>query len=166
MRIYMLALAIALLSLAGCAKPQYLIKGLTLPAGSTVINEMESTQMNMQVPLMGELDKAKTVNFDCSGGWDSVVSHVDSAMRKQGYAESLSELGSMIPGGSSLQNELMSGMRMWMKEDNEFQVMLMNNTAMMNAAAKGGGGGDPSALGMGEFTLTVIKYKNVEQGTP
>jgi hypothetical protein len=163
MRILLPALVVVLLSIASCAQPKYLVKGLTLPAGATVTNEMESKQISMQIPMMGEVDKAITINFDCSSDWDAIVSHINQSMSKEGYEESFSQLNNMFPGGQSnpMQDQVMSSMRMWSKAGGKHQVMLMNNKAMLGAAGSGKGFNSESlgATGMGDYTLTVIRYK-------
>jgi hypothetical protein len=71
---------LALCALNSCAKPKYIIPGLTLPPGATVIKSNDSL-------IKGNTIRHVYIWFNCPGGWDVVTQHVDKCMRRAGYRD-------------------------------------------------------------------------------
>jgi hypothetical protein len=69
---------LALCALNACAKPKYIIPGLTLPPSATVVKFTN-------VPHKGSSGREVFIEFNCQGGWDVVLRHVDQCMLKAGY---------------------------------------------------------------------------------
>jgi len=151
--------------LGGCMKPKYLMPGLSLPPGSTVVSETNSTtssggqampQLPMSIPGMPGLGDAETINvfFNNSGGWASVSGHFDSLLGGKGYTDSMQALMGATGGPPGLPST--QGMRMYSKSGSKYTVMLMDFGGMMGAAGATGG---TSVPGMGDFSLTVVYTK-------
>lgn len=156
---------ITMLLLSGCAKPQYWIKGLTLPPGSTELNKTESTTTgNMpRVPFMGKITKMLMVSFKNPGGWEAVTKHIDACMAQAGYTESMNSMMQGMPAmpGEPGENPL-DQMRMYEKSGSHYVVMLSNMGGMMDMAQTQAPGGydmkkSMDAMGMGEFMLYVAQ---------
>ena len=170
MRIASLLTVLIVLCLAGCAQPKYLVKGLTLPSGSTIVDEMESTELPSEQRLSeGEIDKVVTVNFDCPGNCDSVVSHIDQVMTKRGYHEWFEQVHNLHPDqNESLVDTPMSSLWCWLKEYAKYEVQLMDNNSIKQAC-KTLADEHPSlsehttkrieTLSESQYTLIVIRYK-------
>jgi hypothetical protein len=78
-----------LVVLGGCAKPEYWVKGLTLPPGSTVVEKSE-TDKSSDAAGNG---KSLQVVFECPGGFDKVNAHIGQALKAQGYTEVADDMG-------------------------------------------------------------------------
>ena len=138
-----------------------MIPGLTLPAGSTIVNKMDGKMGSGSAPagmphipgMPGMPDSEYvSVTFDHSGGWSAVSSHFDSQLGRLGYTDSMQALanlgGGAMPGSNS--------MRMYTKNGTKYTVMLMDMGGIMGAA----GAGAPAAIpGMGAFQLMVSRSK-------
>ena len=155
-----LPILLSVLALHSCATPEYWVKGLTLPPGSTVVSKTERTSEGnlspMQTPLIGKMREALNVDFICPGGWDTVVAHIDSCMDRTGYTEKFLsnwEMAGQAPGGPV--EEFMNRMRMYSKPGSQYTVTLTGMGDMMDAVG-GAGVGIP---GMGDFQLMVMKVK-------
>jgi hypothetical protein len=163
---FKLASAVLLASLlGGCMKPKYLMPGLSLPPGSTVVSETNSTTnsggggappLPMSIPGMPNMGNAETISvfFNNSGGWSSVSGHFDSLLGGKGYTDSMQALMGATGGPPGLPST--QGMRMYSKSGSKYTVMLMDFGGMMGAAGATGG---TSVPGMGDFSLTVVYTK-------
>jgi hypothetical protein len=65
----------AVLSLTACAKPQYIVPGLTLPPGATVVTQKFRAPAN----------RGFVLTFDCPGGWDVVDLHISGCLKRAGF---------------------------------------------------------------------------------
>lgn len=156
---------ICMLLCSSCFGPKYLMPGLTLPPGSTVSTTTNSntTAGGMPgvppMPGLGSIDKSITVTFDNSGGWAAVSGHFDAFMQSRGYTESMQMASQMgggsIPGQTAQMQQMMQGMRSYIKMGDKYAVSLMDNNAILGAA---GGAGGMNPMG-GGFTLYVMKFK-------
>jgi hypothetical protein len=173
-RLTLPALLVLLLSaaLSSCFGSPLLMPGLSLPPGSNVINQTNSTTTQganpfgglpvpggAQIPGMGDVDKTVMVTFDNPGGWGAVTSHLDAFMTGKGYSDPMAAMSGMsqgMPGGAAANAQMqsaMAGMRSYFKMGEKYTVMVMDNSVMMGAA---GAGINPMG---GQFSLMVMKYK-------
>ncbi len=159
----MTIMLILTISLTSCGGPKYLVKGLTLPPGSTEVSFDKDTNalknMPFPIPVSGKVVHNVTVHFDCNNGWDSVAAHIDSRMQDAGYQDAFSSIGEFTgmegaAGGLSDMNKMM---RNYTKFGGKFMVMLMNNNWMSDSTGMPG-----LKLGGGDYTLTVLEFEGDE----
>jgi hypothetical protein len=158
----LLSLVAVLISLSSCGKPEYWVKGLTLPPGSTVSSKSETTKMEgmpSTFPMMGELDKMLLVQFECKGGWPAVSSHIDACMKKEGYVDTMSGLAAMSASMPGAAKGALDSMKMYTKNGEKYAVMVNNMGGMMAAYAKDSKVKIPEVPGMAGFTMSVMKFK-------
>ncbi|MEZ5339287.1 MAG: hypothetical protein R3F46_13640 [bacterium] len=114
----------SLLLLAGCGRGQYGLRGLSLPAGSSVVDE---TRELTEIPgVQGSPDSrisTLTVRFNNPDGWESVVAHFDSQLAGLGYRETQY---SAYKGSFTSEDEkrLMSAGRLYEKEGSGLVVSI------------------------------------------
>src|SRR3954468_9673186 len=102
--IQLLAISLLVLACCGCARPEYWIKGLTLPPGAVEKSRSvtETTSSNGK-PKFGEpADGTLMVYFDSSENWEQVAQYIGDGLKKEGYAEQpnmLAGLGDKLPTG-------------------------------------------------------------------
>ncbi len=70
-------------TLSACAKPQYIIPGLTLPPGAVIMKHRDIAPNR----LIGNKIRVVDLWFNCPAGWEAVETHVDRCMRKAGYRD-------------------------------------------------------------------------------
>jgi len=152
--------AISAILLTGCGGgDKYIIKGLTLPAGSTVKSEDDSTAAaNMGMAGLGghgPVEQAVAVMFDSNLDWNAVCSHIGGCVAKAGLKDSSTLLNEM--GGMDLPPEalkMMAGtIKLWANPDEGYVVELVNTAGLRGLA----GGAMPPSLGDADYTLVVIK---------
>lgn len=157
--------------LLGCAKPPYLLRGLTLPPGSSVASETSGTwnggtnpafPMPMNLPGLPSMNNVKyvQVSFDNSGGWNTVSSHFDSTLGAKGYVDTFATLGQLA--GSTQSDPLMGSMRMYSKPESKFMVMLGDMGGMMARAGQSlpsGPAGGTQVPGFGTYNLMVMQSR-------
>jgi len=159
--LFRLVALLLVLMCSACAKPPYWVSGLSLPPGSTVVSETETTDNSdtpMMMPMLGEVERTLMVSFNCSGSWESVVAHIDACMSKAGYIDtmgSISGMASAMPEGEAAAG-ILDSMRMYTKKDTDYSVNLHNMQAMMDGV---NGSAALDMLGMGQYQLMVMKYK-------
>lgn len=88
---------------AGCARPQYWVKGLTLPPGSVEKSRRETeTTDSGSKPKFGEQpDGTLMVYFDSTSSWDEITAHIGGELKEQGFTEAanpMADMGSSIAG--------------------------------------------------------------------
>jgi hypothetical protein len=83
-------------ALGACAKPRYIIAGLTLPPGAKVVKSDDQTYHGCH---------QLWVSFNCPGGWDMVMRHIDKCMQRAGYTETSSDMAQQAGGASSPEQE-------------------------------------------------------------
>jgi hypothetical protein len=69
---------LALSALSACGKPKYVIPGLSLPPGSTVIKQHYRGRLK---------DGGINLTFNCPGGWDYVYQYIDKCLLEAGFSE-------------------------------------------------------------------------------
>lgn len=124
---------LALLFCLSCNQPPaaYGIKGLSLPAGSTVIKRDE------RKTSLGKVDFVN-VSFDSPGDWRAVQAHFDQQLTPLGFTADAS--------GAA------TGMRMYMNLKQGTAVHLMDNSPVMTRAELDGYRG----ANMGRYDLVVM----------
>jgi hypothetical protein len=172
MRRSCLAMLLAVLAfctcISSCAKPKYLIAGLTLPPGSSEVNTTTGNTSSSSgqplsfptnIPGMPNMQNSEyiMVTFNNSGGWSSVSSHFDSTLGKMGYSDSLKALmgANSVPGMPDF-----SSMRSYQKSGSKYMVMVMDMAGMMSAASAAAGTSMPpvgGVPGLGDYSLYVMK---------
>jgi hypothetical protein len=171
-RILPLCFVIAvLLLLCGCPAAPLMMPGLTLPPGSVEVSrsEQKNPAAGMPpgmpaLPLGGTPDKTLVVGFSNTLGWAAVDAHYAALLKGKGFDDSMggmAGMAGMLPPG---QPNPFEHMRMYMKDGAKYAVMVTNMSAMMNQAMAGQAGSVPGGTqamvdGMGEFTVTILKYK-------
>lgn len=162
-------LGLMLLCYTACSKGaavsgEFWVKGLTLPPGSVVIQRYEMDDLGEQegmtyVPTKGKPDKMLAISFDNPGNWDKVESHIDSCMRELGYKELMDDIKEMsknMPGGSGLiDEELTSGMCMYLKPGTKFSVSLIDNSDFAGVRAPE----ELKQMGMAKYELHIMTFK-------
>jgi len=154
------------LALTGCAsKPgdEYWIRGLTLPRGSTIIHREERALTKDEETMFhdlakqlgpgfsGPVDSVLAVGFNCPAGWDSVVTHIDGCLKRQGYTEK-----GMNPGLQRVASsdpriaKALNSQHIYAKSGEKFLVLVQDTT---------GGTDVPAPPGVGAFSLSVFRYK-------
>jgi hypothetical protein len=154
----LLALAAAISLLASCSKPAYWVEGLSLPPGSTVVDELETGTPRevpgIALPMMGEFSQSLTVAFNNYGGWNAVSLHIDRCLQDQGYSEGLGSLDDMIasmPGTGGSVARMSKYLRMYSKRGAKYMVVLYSVEDMAEETG--------STAGAGEFVLQVMKFR-------
>lgn len=157
--ICVVAIALATIS-ASCSQQRYLVKGLSLPPGSTEVSYDKDTNalknMPFSIPNAGKVIHNVTVNFDCKSGWDSVAAHIDSRMQNAGYQDTFSAFGDLtgMEGVSEGVLDMNKMGRSYTKMGGRFMVILMNNNWMADSTGLTG-----MKLGGADYTLTVMEFE-------
>ena len=164
------AVALAML-VAGCAaQPQYLVKGLTLPPGSTEKSRKESkvTTSDRKLKFGEQPDGTLLVYFDSTSSWDEVTAHFDKSLQQAGFTPMSNPLASMggslagkLPGGGTLKDMakgFMDYTRTYTKEG--YSVTLTNTKSVMESKvlSKFRKNTDPAP---GDYMLLVTKQQGV-----
>jgi hypothetical protein len=181
-------LVIVVLSIAGCARPQYWVKGLTLPPGSVEKSRSETKMESSESkPKLGEQpDGTLLVYFDNTSSWDEITAHVGGELKKEGFVEAanqVADIGSSLAGkvgGSGLAGKLGIGdklkdaakgfldtTRIYRKD--EYTVTLSNMKSIMESKvysqlkkSRKDAGGEPK----GQYMLSVTKRKGADADGP
>ncbi len=138
-RLLLLAL-VSLVLFTSCAKPKYLIKGLTLPPGSTVVGDKESLssrEMGSLSPMGDHPGMKIVIAFNCSGDWNSVKAHFDDCLGKSGYNADDMSGSSDMPAVAGVSLDEM--MRIYGSDGDKYGVMLNNLTWMKSIVPSGAG---------------------------
>jgi hypothetical protein len=155
------AVVAVLFACCGCGPAPFWVQGLSLPSGSTVVSQTESTTvqgMGAMLPFKGKVEKVLNVNFDNPGGWSAVSAHIDSIMTRQGYTDQMASMAGMAGGMPPGASAMFSSMRMYSKDGAKYTVMLNDMGATMAAASQASGRSLPSGIpGTAGFMLMVIK---------
>jgi hypothetical protein len=102
-----LLVLVSVLGASSCAHPQYWVKGLTLPPGSTEKSrtETKTEDSNAKPKPWEQPDGTLMVYFDSSSTWDEVAAHISDDLKQQGFAEKpnpMAEIASKLPKGGLL----------------------------------------------------------------
>jgi hypothetical protein len=170
MRTAQLLLAASILLLgAGCARPEYWVKGLTLPPGSTIVSRAESnTEIEGEKTQPDQSDGTLTIYFNSTASWEQVTAHIGDALAKQGFTETTRELGDLAGFASKVPglDKMMTASHSYTKEGSGYYVMLNNSKAlsevMDKVLSKIKGKRDKPK---GEYMLMVVKNSTMKGGS-
>ena len=133
-----LLVLIGCVALSGCAKPEYLVKGLTLPPGSTVKSKTESKETSGTAGEFFDADDGMSVvvAFDNAGGWQTVSAHFDQQLKGLGFIlEEQPDMAGMekqYPGMS----KLMESMRKYNHESKRYGVVVQDMAVVLGDSMK------------------------------
>jgi hypothetical protein len=135
-----------LLGSSGCARPEYWVKGLTLPAGSTVKSRTESETKNSDSkPKFGEPpDGTLMIYFDSTDSWEHVAASIGDSLKKEGYVEQANKLAGLgdklptggLPGGGMLKDMakgFLDTTRAYRKPGSDYSVSLTNMKSILES---------------------------------
>lgn len=130
------------------------------------------------------VSRSVTVKFDCPGGWEAVLQHVNECMLDQGYSDTSDELLQHVGVGSGENDEGFEelkpafsdpedddsaniGNRDWstfyhafQKKGAKYSVVLQCPGLMMKIMLKDMPGGAPNSTGITypDYSLTILEY--------
>jgi hypothetical protein len=173
-KIVLLALTALSLVASGCAQPQYWVKGLTLPPGST---EKSRTVSNTKVAdgkakLGAPQDGSLLVYFDSTSSWDAVAAHIGEELRQQGFTEmsnSLKDMGGSAAEklGGGMAKDMATGFldysRNYSKEGYAVTLTNMKSIVESKILSKFRKGGDKAP---GQYMLMVTKSSGTNYSEP
>jgi len=169
-RAFVVLLLAALPCLTGCGN-KYLVKGLTLPPGAEEVSFTKDGEGigSLTSPMHGEPKRSVTSEFNYSGGWDSVVAHIDGCLKRAGYIELYEMMSEPVGGGpadpnfAELNEVMRNYMRSYLKPGGRHTVHLANlkapPTMDLSALDKLDVPDDLAPPDAPDFQLIVVEYK-------
>jgi hypothetical protein len=94
-------------ALAGCSKPPYLVPGLKLPPGATVVMRKERQLSYPAQPPSNQAYTAQCVNvyFDCQEDWAQVSQYFNQCMQRAGIPDTTTTVQSALDNNSDGEKE-------------------------------------------------------------
>jgi hypothetical protein len=129
-----------ILLLAACAKPEFWVKGLTLPPGSKVVEKSEQTKGGYPG---GKPNQVFTVVFEVPSGFDKVAAHISGSLKAQGFEE-LDHSKDYTGVEMKDLGKFLKSMKTYEHTGNRQYVMLQSMSGVLDGldASKLGGGKD------------------------
>jgi hypothetical protein len=134
-----LAIAMMLIAcgvlLSACSKPEYWVKGLTLPPGSTVVTVTDTKAVpaeRSQILPGSIIKRTLTVEFSNPCGWDAVCAHFKSCLISAGFTENLDPRNSDRPAIGAPGFKYSDMARGYISNDKKYTIVITNTIAFMS----------------------------------
>lgn len=151
--------------MCACSKPEYWVKGLTLPPGSTVVSRTEDVPPTAQTKSWGSnLPKGMLfVRFNNPNSWPAVSGHFDKLMLSSGYSlEVVPPAEQTTSSGLALNRQ--EALHTYSKPGSCYRVSILNNEqyiALVQSVSQSAGLDPLPAVPSkrGDYTLDVSWWK-------
>lgn len=120
--------------LGACSKPEYWVKGLTLPSGSKVVKvtDEKAAPAERSELLPGSIIKRTLiVKFSNPCGWDAVCAHFKSCLIPAGFTENLDPRHSDRPATGAPGFKYSDAARGYISNDKKYTIVITNNIAFI-----------------------------------
>jgi hypothetical protein len=121
--------------LGACSKPEYWVKGLTLPSGSKVVKvtDKKAAPAERSQILPGSIIKRTLiVEFSNPCGWDAVCAHFKSCLIPAGFTENLDPRDSDRPAIGAPGFKYSDMARGYISNDKIYTIVITNTNAFIS----------------------------------